>query len=177
MTARNGHLTLFGSPYPLSMPACPTLFLRKQRHWPVTWETQLDFLPQTALDEAGTVVYWNHTCFASIGIRARVHGDKLQRIVRFSPPANAEEVVDHEISDNGEVKFLVDCTPTHYRFAFKEAKEELEEWKWLGEVDTQVMTRNPDVGAPFTGMMFGLYSYGEMQPVLTPAHFAYAEFR
>lgn len=48
--------------------------------------------------------------------------------------------------------------------------------QWIGEVANSVMTRAPPVGAPFTGMMLGLYSYGELQKkCLTPADFHYAE--
>lgn len=161
------------------MPACPTLFLRKQRHWPVIWETELDFQPDTPRVEAGTVVWWNHTCYASIGITLVDCDGQLQRAVRMTNPDM--EVKDVIVSGQGAVKLIIESTPTSYRLGFQEINHEtqqaLKDWTWLGEVDTHVMTRPPEVGQPFTGMMMGLYSFGVMQPVLTPAHFAYAEFR
>jgi beta-xylosidase len=160
------------------MPTAPTLFLRKQRHWPVVWETQLDFQPQIPRVEAGTVVWWNHTCFASIGIRTHQEVGLSQRVVRFTPPANTDEVAEQNIPEESEIKFIIDCTEKSYRFGFQIIGDQKGgKWVWLGDVDTQVMTRNPEIGQPFTGMMFGLYSFGELQPALTPAHFAYAESR
>ncbi|XP_014551561.1 glycoside hydrolase family 43 protein [Bipolaris victoriae FI3] len=179
MTARSNELTLYGGPYTLSMPACPTLFLRKQKHWPVIWETQLDFQPEARRVEAGTVVWWNHTCYASIGITLVERDGRLQRAVRLTDPD--KEVKEAVISEQGAVKLIIESTETSYRLGYRDvnhdAHEANESWTWLGNIDTQVMTRAPEVGQPFTGMMMGLYSFGEMQPVLSPAHFAYAEFR
>ncbi|KAF2855361.1 glycoside hydrolase family 43 protein [Plenodomus tracheiphilus IPT5] len=178
LTDRPGHLSLHGGPYTLSTPTSPTMFLRKQRHWPVVWETQLDFQPKIPRVEAGTVVWWNYTCFASIGIRQSQVSGRDERIVRFTPPANAGQLVEKVIYGQEEIKLIVDCNATSYRFGFRASEAQHEsDWVWLGEVDTQVMTRNPEIGQPFTGMMLGLYAFGELQPALTPAHFAYAEFR
>jgi beta-xylosidase len=175
LTVQPGLLTLNGGPYTLSSPICPTLFLRKQRHWPVIWETKLDFQPEVPRVEAGTVVWWNYTCYASIGIALRQHDSQSQRIVRFTSPD--AEVLEEVISEKGEVKFVVESTPIIYRFGYHDTADGKTALQWLGEVDTEVMTRNPEIGQPFTGMMMGLYAFGELQPVLTPAHFAYAEFR
>jgi hypothetical protein len=135
------------------------------------WTTELDFQPNVSQVEAGTVVWWNYTCYASIGIALN---NQKQRIVRFTSPD--KEVTEMTISVTGEVKFIIDSTTTSYRFGYQELGSG-KNTQWLGEVDTEVMTRNPDIGQPFTGMMMGLYSFGELQPVLTPAHFVYAEFR
>jgi beta-xylosidase len=157
------------------MPTCPTLFLRKQRHWSVTWETQLDFHPNVPKVEAGTVVWWNHTCYASIGIALRSQDNQTQRIVRFT--SSHGDIVERTITTKGEVKLIIESTATSYYLAYQEMEGGKNAVQSLGEVDTEVMTRNPEIGQAFTGMMMGLYSFGELQPVLTPAHFAYAEFR
>ncbi|KAF1849569.1 glycoside hydrolase family 43 protein [Cucurbitaria berberidis CBS 394.84] len=178
LKARPGHLTLHGGPYTLSMPTAPTLFLRKQKHWPTVWETQLDFQPKIPRVEAGTVVWWNYTCFASIGVRSHQDAGQNKRVVRFTPPTNTGKLVEQDVSEKSEIKFIIDCTATNYRFGFQEVGAlDGGRWTWLGDVDTQVLTRSPEIGQPFTGMMLGLYSFGELQPTLTPAHFAYAEFR
>ncbi|KAF2033914.1 hypothetical protein EK21DRAFT_57706 [Setomelanomma holmii] len=174
---RPEYLTLHGGPYTLSTPASPTMYLRKQRHWPVVWETQVDFEPNSPRVEAGTVVWWNYTSFASIGLRMQVKDGASQRFIRFTPPSNTGDTVDSPISIEGEVEFIVDCTATSYRFGYHERSSEGDEWIWLGEIDTQILTRNPEIGQPFTGMMLGLYSFGDLEPVLTSAHFAFAEFR
>ena len=125
--------------------------------------------------EVGTVVWWNYICYASIGITLRQRDKQSQRRVRFTSPDG--EVTKKVISEKGEVKFVIDSTPSSYRLGYLEVSENKGELTWLGVGDTEVMTRNPDTGQPFTGMMMGLYSFRELQPVLTPAHFAYAEFR
>ena len=38
------------------------------------------------------------------------------------------------------------------------------------------MTVVPPVGAAFTGMMLGLYAFGELEGCLVPADFKFAEF-
>lgn len=99
-------------------------------------------------------------------------------MLRFTPPTRAGEIVEKSISATGEVKFIIESTERNYRFGYQESSVHYgKEWTWLGEVDTQILTREPEVGQPFTGMMFGLYAFGELEPVLTPATFAYAEFR
>lgn len=179
MTARPDELTLYGGPYTLSMPTCPTLFLRKQKHWPVVWETQLDFQPEVPRVEAGTVVWWNYTCYASIGVTLVNRDGRLQRAIRLSGPGM--EAKEAFISERGAVRLIIESTATTYRLGFEEVNQDTQQksqdWTWLEEIDTQVMTKSPEVGQPFTGMMMGLYSFGELQPVRSPAHFAYAEFR
>lgn len=81
---------------------------------------------------------------------------------------------------NSTVQFVVDCTKTSYKFGFVElsqaAKDGSSNLQWIGEVGTDVMTADPPVGAPFTGMMLGLYAFGELEGCLTPADFKYAKF-
>ncbi|PNS14088.1 hypothetical protein CAC42_6601 [Sphaceloma murrayae] len=179
LVEKPGHLTLHGSPYNLSSPAAPTMVLRKQRHWPVTWETQLDFQPRSTRVEAGTTAYWNYTCFASIGIRATHQQQKLTRIVRFTPPTGQGDAVEMSISNRAIVRLIIDCQADAYRFGFRDVDThgDTESTTWLGRVETQVLTRDPAIGAPFTGMTLGLYAFGDLEPVLSPAHFAFAEFR
>ena len=144
---RPGSLTLYGGPYTLSMPTCPTLVLRKQQHWPVIWETQLDFQPNSPRVESGTAVWWNYTCFASIGIALQRESSQNQRIVRFSPPSNHGEAVERTISTEGKIILVIECTATNYRLGFREAQDKTrEDCSWLGEIDTQILTRNPEIG-------------------------------
>ncbi|KAF4186723.1 hypothetical protein CNMCM7927_005110 [Aspergillus lentulus] len=172
LTERPNHLRLLGGPYNLSSPACPTLFLRKQSSRHCTWETRLSFQPSSVHVEAGTVVYWNYFTHSSIGIRLSTAG---QRIVRFRPAEG--EPIDREVGPTSDIIFLIECGD-RYRFGYKEVSEGVESpTQWIGEVANSVMTRAPPVGAPFTGMMLGLYSYGELQKCLSPADFHYAEFR
>jgi hypothetical protein len=164
LSATPGKLTLFGGPYDLSTPACPTAWFRKQSSRRVTWSTTLDFDPVTTRSEAGTVVYMNYFTYTSIGIRRATDSEK--RIIRFRPAKQA--VKDVELSTTGPVKLLIKSDDLSYTLGYQEsgAKE-----VWLGDVDIDTMTSDPAVGAAFTGMMFGLYAFGELEPALAPAIF------
>lgn len=178
LTERPGYLRLHGGPYNLSAPACPTLFLRKQTHRHCTWETRLTFRPTSPQTEAGTTVWWNYFTYSSIGIRLSPTKMDGTRIVRFRPAEG--QTIDVELTDAAsDVVFLITCGDA-YRFGFKEVQgnEDLGGVNWIGEVKNRTMTEAPlSVGAPFTGMMLGLYAFGELQRCLVPADFAYAEFR
>ncbi|BAE55534.1 unnamed protein product [Aspergillus oryzae RIB40] len=160
LTERPNHLRLHGGPYNLSVPSCPTLFLRKQIHHYCTWETKLSFSPESQHTEAGTVVWWNYFTYSSIGIRLSPTKEGA-RIVRFRPAEG--EVIDRELrSAVSDVVFFIECGD-QYRFGFKEVNGTSSETQWIGEVQNSTMTQSPPVGAPFTGMMLGLYAFGERQ--------------
>ncbi|KXJ85485.1 glycosyl hydrolase [Microdochium bolleyi] len=180
----NSTLELHGGPYTLSSPAAPTLFLRKQCRRETLWTTRLGFVPGSARTEAGAVVYWNYFTYSSIGIRA---DPGMGRVIRYRP-AEGEEVVLPLRTADGDVLLAIDCRLTSYRLGFvevtadEEEKEEEEEAElvnrvnWVGEVSTAAMTRDPEVGMPFTGMTLGLYAFGDMERCLTPAVFRFAQF-
>lgn len=163
---RPNYLRLYGGPYNLSTPTCPTLFLQKQTHRSCIWETRLSFHPTSDKTEAGTVVWWNYFTYSSIGIRL----SSGKRVIRYRPAEG--DVVEHELNTQSDIIFFIECGE-HYRFGFKEASNETQ---WVGQVSNRTMTKTPPVGAPFTGMMLGLYAFGELQRCLVPADFEYAEF-
>lgn len=182
----NGGLRLHGAPYTLSTPACPTLFLRKQTHRFCVWETRLKFSPDSVDVEAGTAVYLNYYTHASIGIRlppaseSGVHRGK--RIIRFTPTNTGPETQGMDVplvSPDSDVMLRIECGDA-YRFGFREVLRAADagfgETHWVGEVRNRDLVEAPlPVGAPFTGVMLGLYSCGDREAVLTPADFAYAE--
>ncbi|KAI9044349.1 glycoside hydrolase family 43 protein [Aspergillus affinis] len=178
LAERPGYLRLHGGPYNLSVPACPTLFLRKQTHRYCTWETRLSFRPTSVQTEAGTTVWWNYFTYSSIGIRVSPTGQDSTRIVRFRPAEG--KTVDLELASSAsDVIFVIECGDA-YRFGFKEVgvNGDQDSVHWIGEVMNQAMAEaSLPVGAPFTGMMLGLYAFGELQRCLVPADFEYAEFR
>ncbi|KAI5305350.1 hypothetical protein KEM56_004643, partial [Ascosphaera pollenicola] len=183
LTEKPGHLRLYGAAYTLSTPTCPTMLLRKQCERQTTWRTQLSFKPSSPFVEAGTVVYWNYYTFSSIGLRLG-NDDSGDFIVRFTPADG--KIVECKLSpQSSEVQFTIECNNDEYRFGFCEISSNPEEiaadepgpWKYLGSVANHVMTRDPPIGAPFTGMMLGLYAIGENEPCIVPADFKFAEFR
>ncbi|KAL4975285.1 glycosyl hydrolase [Aspergillus desertorum] len=141
VTSVNRGLRLFGAPYTLSTPSCPTLFLRKQTARYYTWETKLRFFPDSLNVEAGTVVYLNYLTFASVGIRLAASqtetedpsrsnpeddGKKRKRIIRFTPsnthntPGFSSEAVDIPlVSSSSAVILRIECGDS-YRFGFRE---------------------------------------------------------
>lgn len=144
------------------------MFLRKQTHRFCTWETKLSFLPTSENTEAGTVLWWNPFTYSSLGVRKV--GEN--RSIRFRPSEGT--VLESVLSLTTEVVLVIECGH-RYRFGYRE--EAQPEVNWIGSVDNQTATKSPPVGAPFTGMMLGLYAFGERQRCLAPADFAYAEFR
>ncbi|KAJ5661448.1 uncharacterized protein N7477_009064 [Penicillium maclennaniae] len=166
LTERPNNLRLYGGPYNLSIPACPTLFLRKQTHRYCTWEIELTFEPISDYTEAGTVCWWNYFTYSSIGIRKRGNN----RVIHFRPSEG--DKVERKLNSS-TVVLVVECG-NEYRFGYRESTNHVE---WIGSVSNQAATRAPPVGASFTGMMLGLYAFGERQKCLTPADFAYAQFR
>ena len=117
-----------------------------------------------------------------MGIRRAADG---RRIVRFRP-ADGQHVdrVLGETSEGKEgesVQLIIECGDI-YRFGFRAENPESglgldAPINWLGQVTNRAMTVSPPVGMAFTGMMFGLYAFGERQPCLVPADFQYADMR
>ncbi|KAK7510410.1 glycosyl hydrolase [Phyllosticta citriasiana] len=167
---RPGHLRLHGGPYALSSPASPTAFFRKQRHEAITWETKLFFRPASKDTEAGAVVYWNRFTYSSIGIC--ISKSSGHRVVRFQSADG--DSIEVRLTDESEgVVLLVESTDDAYRLGFRETGNA--GIRWIGLQQKTTMTRDPPVGATFTGMMFGLYAFGRNKPCLQPADFQYAQ--
>jgi beta-xylosidase len=77
LTERPGSLGIFGGPYDLASPECPSLLLRKQQEFYDTWRVVLDFSPEDDSWEAGVTLWSNIYSYVSIGIRRNGVGRKL----------------------------------------------------------------------------------------------------
>lgn len=78
-----------------------------------------------------------------------------------------------------DVRLVIECGD-RYKFGFQELRDDEsneETIRWIGEADNRSMTAAPPVGVAFTGMMVGLYAFGERQRCLDPADFHYALWR
>ncbi|KAL4950099.1 glycosyl hydrolase [Aspergillus filifer] len=189
-------LRLHGAPYTLSSPACPTLFLRKQENRSCIWETKLRFRPTLGNIEAGTVVYLNYFTHVSIGIRLAPgsHEDEdkgvgnLKRIIQVTvtaPERNSASTpniltnsapLDSYTSD---VILFIQCGDT-YKLGFREILDSDDTQSrpgpvtWLGSIPNAFLAEAAlPIGAPFTGVMLGVYSCGDRQAVLDGADFEY----
>jgi hypothetical protein len=58
------------------------------------------------------------------------------------------------------------------RYTLSYSEDEKDGFKPLAQVQSQLLTRSPPIGGAFTGVMFGVYSFGKMEPVLDPADFS-----
>ncbi|TIA51451.1 glycosyl hydrolase [Aureobasidium pullulans] len=170
----NHHLRLWGGPYDLRSLESPTVVLRRQTFARGIWETRLDFLPHQPHCEAGTVVYWNPYTFSSIGIRKGPNGES--RVIRLTRPTAPGEFthVTRLLRYMGSVRLAVRCSEMGFTLGYAELDED---YTWLEPVSMDLMTANPPRGMAFTGMMLGLYAFGELQKCLTPADFAFASFK
>ena len=148
------------------------MFLRKQTARVGTWSTGLSFHPNSPHSEAGTAVWWNYFTYSSLGIRVS-KVDPSKRVLRYRP-ANGNEVLVGLETKNDEVKLVIRCEGEKYNFGFAEGN--LGETQWISDISTEEMTVDPPVGAAFTGMMLGLYAFGELEGCLVPADFKYAVF-
>jgi beta-xylosidase len=168
---RQNHLRLWGGPYNLQSLESPTMVLRKQTVIRGIWETRLEFQAQHDHCEAGTVVYWNPYTFSSIGIRRGL--DVQSRVIRFQSPTSPREftTTDHPLNSMGPVKLAIRFSEAGYTLGYAELDEE---YRWLEHISMEAMTVDPPRGMAFTGMMLGLYAYGELQRCLNPADFAFA---
>jgi beta-xylosidase len=68
LTARPGHLRIYGNCHSLSSPEAPALLLRKQKSFCETFSARLEFKPSRMGYEAGIVAFWNMHTYLSIGL-------------------------------------------------------------------------------------------------------------
>jgi beta-xylosidase len=170
LTERPGWLRLWGGPYNLDSPACSTMWLRKQMTRSTIFETKMDFRPDSTGIEAGVVVWWNYTCHSSIGIRL-VNSD--QGKARWIKVMLADgNTIFRSLKSLGNEVVLVIGGGSEYTFGYREMGMDTQV-EIIGTVSNAIMTRDPDIGAAFTGMMLGLYAFGELEAALVPADFSY----
>lgn len=171
---REHHLRLWGGPYDLQSLECPTMVLRKQTIARGIWETVLNFQAQYSHCEAGTVVYWNLYTFSSIGICKGTNGES--RVIRCKTPISPGNftTTDRLLKHIGLVKLAIRFSETGYTLGYAELEED---YQWFEQISIKTMTADPPRGMAFTGIMFGLYAFGELQRCLEPADFAFASLR
>ncbi|KAJ5081277.1 hypothetical protein NUU61_009541 [Penicillium alfredii] len=150
LTERPNYMRIYGGSYNLSVPACSTLFFRKQSHHFCTWETQVSFQPTTTQTEAGTVVWWNYFTHSSLGVRKHHNS----RILRFQPPEG--QMVELVLDETSDVILIVECGH-QYRFGYCQGTNS--RVIWIGAISNEAATKAPPIGAAFTGMMLGLYAF------------------
>jgi hypothetical protein len=133
----------------------------------------LDFSPSRKGYEAGIVVFWSSYSYASIGIRLNTTGDRRVVIVRTPDEKVVGPLLEKEIelsapaaSEKG-TQLMVGWKKSGYILGVVEGGSMTEYGFTAGEL----LTRGPPTGNCFTGMMFGVYAFGNWEPCLDPADF------
>ncbi|RYO86632.1 hypothetical protein DL766_003525 [Monosporascus sp. MC13-8B] len=180
LVERPDHLRLYGNCYNLWSPEAPAMLLRKQSSYTETFSAKLQFHPRKPGYEAGIVLWWNQCSFASIGIRLAAADDNgaHRKTVVFREPTG--KAGDFKVSSHGAAAadaaetaaLSVEAHPASYRLKVAFGGEERS-----FDVAAQTLTVTPSVGGAFCGAMFGIYSFGEWEPVLDPADFSDIKIR
>ncbi|KAF4982103.1 hypothetical protein FZEAL_2209 [Fusarium zealandicum] len=172
LTERPGFLRLYGNCFDLSSPECPAMLLRKQTSYDQTFRVKLEFKPTSGGYEAGAVLWWSQYSYATVGLTASKDDDgKIKPKIVFREPrgkagdfkaatANIENVSD-------TVEFEIRASPTTYTLSGV-VGDKSDSFSILAKD----LTVAPPVGGCFTGVMFGIYSFGKGEPVLDPADFS-----
>lgn len=169
------------------------MLLRKQTSWTQeTFRVAMNFTPRKAGYEAGIVLWWNQFSYATMGITFGGDGGTVDcRTVvtrqpegqpgemkvsdldpaggrRFLSHANWSSKVCHHpqpVAD-GEVTFHLTCYESQYVL-----RASIGEFEHDFVVPAEKLTVAPPVGGTFAGVMYGVYSFGNGEPVLDPADF------
>ncbi|KAF1968910.1 hypothetical protein BU23DRAFT_601911 [Bimuria novae-zelandiae CBS 107.79] len=179
LTARTGCLRIWGNCYTLSSPEAPALLLRKQTEYTESFHATLSFAPRKPGYEAGVAVYYSPYSYATIGIRALKSGSDgapTRTVVCRKPTGTPGQFeISHPVLESGSALSLADDAKVElcaeacngsYKLYLKHA-EGIESFTFTAEE----LVVTPPVGMAFTGTMFGVYAFGEWEPVLDPADF------
>lgn len=141
---------------------------RRQQHLSCTAAISLDFIPQSAGDEAGFTVMMHERYRCDMVITNR--DDKRVVILRRCLGSLIAEPVILPVPD-GPLKIQVRAEPEWYHFqVFPESGEPIE----LGRVETRHLSTELAWG--FTGVYFGMYATGNGTDSQTWAHFDWFEY-
>ncbi|KAF3037903.1 hypothetical protein E8E11_006116 [Didymella keratinophila] len=178
LTERPGYLRIHGGCYDLTSPEAPALLLRKQESFIDRFSATLEFSPSRKGYEAGITVWWSMYSFASIGVTCVVHsGEMIPTVVCRRPtsaagklattyPAIASQSAAEALDASAPAHLSAQATPTTYTMELSQGQ-----FKWAFSFNTEDLCIMPHVGGAFTGAMFGIYSFGDWEPVLDPADF------
>ena len=172
ITSRVGYLRLHGNCYNLSSPESPALLLRKQTALQQAFHATLDFSPSKKGYEAGIVVFWSSYSYGSIGIRLNAAGDKRVIIVRTPDEKTVGLLHESEfelstLAGSIGIQLLIGWKENGYLLSIV-AGDQVQD---CGFASGQLLTRSPPIGNCFSGMMFGVYAFGNWEPCLDPADF------
>ncbi|KAF7537882.1 hypothetical protein G7Z17_g12770 [Cylindrodendrum hubeiense] len=146
------------------------MLLRKQTSYNQTFSAKMEFNPTQRGYEAGVVLWWSNYSYATIGVvGAPDESDSKREVVVRSPGGTSQIVpaMTFPVPLTVErVEFKIHATPTSYELSISANDKAMPL-----TVLAKDLTVAPPVGGAFTGVMFGVYSFGRGEPVLDPADF------
>lgn len=159
------------------------MLLHKQESYYDDFCVELEFRPRRKGYEAGVTVWWSMYSHASIGVTAvEVDGKIVTTVVIKKPTGTAAKMEtmhpllsnegtgiaaeEQGFDDSAPFHISAKASPTTYTLALSQGKTVAE-----CIFSAEDLTIMPPNGGAFTGTMFGIYSFGNWEPVLDPADF------
>ncbi|KAF7361476.1 hypothetical protein MSAN_01180900 [Mycena sanguinolenta] len=203
LTARPGFLRMNANSFALGDRDNPALLLRKQTSYEETFETQMDFAPQTNLTEAGVTIFYSDLLHNDIAVVGDGNGGR-QIVTRMNVQAvqvgpwsltytNSTITTTNFIpltTKTGPVKFQIIGNSTGYALGYAEGDSE--DFVFPLTIDSELLSIPPfgcvkyfdghavtdwrrigNSGFFFKGAAFGVYNTGNGKPSLAPADFEY----
>ncbi|KAF2223358.1 glycosyl hydrolase [Elsinoe ampelina] len=175
LEARPGYLRMYGNCYGLSSPEAPAMLLRKQSEYTDSFHAKMQFSPSRPGYEAGVVLWWNQFSYATIGLtKLRGTMDPSELVIASESPSGEAGVHAREVrslsSDQASktLDLSIHASTTSYLLQAHIEGTLVH----AVEVAASQLTLMPPVGGSFCGIMFGIYSSGDSEPVLDPADFS-----
>jgi xylan 1,4-beta-xylosidase len=180
LTARQGHLTLFGRET-IGSQFTQALVARRQQSFRFEAETLLDFTPVCFQQAAGLVCYYNSTKFHYLNVTAADDGARQIQVMSALPEGEGCIVTSAPLpAPDGPVHLCVAVDHETLRFAFRAA--DASDWFWLPETfdasilsDEATLPGLPNFTGAFVGMACQDLTGSGMQAAF--AHFRYMEHR
>ncbi|RSL40376.1 hypothetical protein CEP54_016136 [Fusarium duplospermum] len=174
LTEKPGSLRLYGNCFDLSSPECPAMLLRKQTSYNQTFSVTMEFNPTVRGYEAGAVLWWSQYSYATVGIVAdQDENDNIRPILTFREPSGEPGNIKASLTfaPHFSMASMADFQPD-YSISAIETTSGRKDVIGAMLAPVEKLTVAPPVGGCFTGVMFGVYSFGKGQPVLEPADFS-----
>lgn len=167
---RPGWLRLRGSAITLDDRDSPAWLGRRQEHFACRVETQLDFTPGVLGEEAGLTVYANERHHYEIGLTW--HSTNTRRLFVRRRIGDLSAIVFQTSLPTGLVTLAIETAGDHYTFCYALHGEAFQP---VAEGATRYLAT--EVAGGFSGVYFALYATGNRQQSVSPADFAWFEYR
>lgn len=171
-------LVLKGGCYSPTSPENSSMLLRKQTELEGKFSTKMNFMPSSPRSEAGIVLWHHEFCHSTLGLRRSIAGHRELLIRTLLDGHGAFETKRLRLrAEAGDIILRIHCNAQGYELGFQDTTDEDGEVESVARISMETMTQVPPIGLAFCGIMFGIYSYGDMEPVLEPAVFRYAKWQ